>query len=146
MEEQKYYTPEFEDIRIGMDCELFDVFKKSWILYEGIISVTIITSILQKGKLTKHVRVPYLTKEQIEAEGWVLKQPGTQSYFRIVNDGTFLHLYIKNDMSIVIVREDQTPESYNGAISEWDSTKNDVYQGTCRCVNDLRLISKLLGI
>lgn len=63
MEQIKYFIPNIEDLRIGYEYEIASIDSESY----------------TKGKLTNHLmshilgaklRVPYLTKEQIENEGW----------------------------------------------------------------------------
>ena len=61
-----YFTPLLEDIRKNYECEQLikedDDFK--WVFrkldFEGVCNICIVTT-----------RVPYLTKEQIETEGWI---------------------------------------------------------------------------
>lgn len=82
---EKYFTPEIEDIRVGYECEMkqpnFSYFRN------GITRDTLL-KILEKEEYKPYViqvfdfqmlkfsgldgviRVPYLTKEQIEKEGW----------------------------------------------------------------------------
>ena len=81
-----YYIPEIEDIRVGYEFELIDyasnnynqdksackwnklVLKKEHLFssYDGSSFLETCVSCLNFGDL----RVPYLTKEQIENEGW----------------------------------------------------------------------------
>lgn len=83
--ENKYYTPEISDIRVGYECEV----EMDIITSEGEKVERIWTPFtFKKQNLTIHVkgqepviinnvmrysesmRTPYLTKKQIEAEGW----------------------------------------------------------------------------
>ena len=75
--DNQYFTPSIEDIRVGYECEYLDkryiredsdtIYKEHWITPK--INWSNIT--LYSGEILKGlVRVPYLTKRQIETEGW----------------------------------------------------------------------------
>ena len=78
------------------------------------------------------IRTPYLTKEQIEKEGWVNTEEGDNIYTRkgpyelstitLIQDG-------KTTMFLVVARDGKA-----------------VYSGQCPSINEFRKISKLLGI
>lgn len=65
--ENNYYTPQIEDIRIGYECQS-TIDNKNWYDFKfrkfdfGTLSIELLNNIY---------RTPYLTKEQIEAEGWI---------------------------------------------------------------------------
>src|SRR6187431_2955175 len=69
----KYFTPSIEDIRVGYECELL-IFnwkkdKGEWI--PTVLEITNFDHESEAWALSLNIiRVPYLTKEQIEAEGW----------------------------------------------------------------------------
>jgi hypothetical protein len=77
----KYFTPSIEDIRVGYELETILLNRdgdKDWEQLERTYKPVIITpqnigTFIHHGYMSykTHVnRVPYLTKEQIEAEGW----------------------------------------------------------------------------
>lgn len=76
----KYFTPEIEDIRVGYECEISDsgitpIWTKYVVSHSALNNEkpTVIPSRavdMLENYFPKRVRVPYLTKEQIEGEGW----------------------------------------------------------------------------
>lgn len=132
MEEQKYYTPALEDIKLGLSCELWNVNKKEFVP-STLLNAQIIWVLLSKGVLHDRIRVPYLTAEQIEAEGWT-KCESLSGVVRYKKPFYSLsHSALTNRINVTQYAEE-------------DGEAFDLFNGTCRCVNDLRLISKLLGI
>lgn len=79
--ENKYFTPDIEDIYIGYECEslgtewhpitisLLSFVEPFWLIQKDEKPKTILDHLTDKK-----LRVSYLTKEQIEAEGWELIQ------------------------------------------------------------------------
>lgn len=59
----KYFTPEISDIHIGYECEWVDS-RGDWMPLRVLNTQDIIDAFNDK------LRTPYLTKEQIEKEGW----------------------------------------------------------------------------
>ena len=133
--ENKYFTPDIEDIHIGYECEL---------LMNTNVSILNPTSnapefkpfIFEKNKiellieLYDSIRVPYLTKEQIEAEGWKFDY----------NLGDFDY-YIKTVNNTEYELEFCYKERIN--INIW---KRTLYHGECKDINTFRKIIKLLEI
>ena len=113
----------------------------------------IITFSKIKDELSNNnLRVPYLTKEQIEAEGW--KQLEDKSPF---TGKSFKWQKIIGEKETGVFNEDHiytlTTELLDRRITihlEWESSWNrfsgDIYVGSCRCINDFKLIMKLLCI
>ena len=154
MEENKYYIPEIEDIRIGYQCEWRninedDTWKPTIISnYEEIYQI--IRDISQE--FDREYRVPYLTKEDMIGEGWVLnsdlhyeeyiKYTGTYDVEDDLTGIEFKLRYNFKDKSLFIEKgiinygKGQYP--YEG--------NNYIFAGTCRCINDFKLIMKLLNI
>jgi hypothetical protein len=115
--ENKYFTPDIEDMSVGCEYELYhqeDGWKKvifsAWenFNYDAFIYCL----------KDKEVRVPYLTKEQIEAEGYSLTAMNKGKYIKY--SGGDLHIY-----------------DHNGDTS---------YLGECKDINTFRKIIKLLKI
>jgi hypothetical protein len=155
--ENKYFTPDIEDLCIGYECEYnfaraytndFDFVK---IGYKDITpgkggytnELTHMIHLIDDGAAA--IRVPYLTKEQIESEGWEYKSRGTDLWFErkeifLREDGYHLeniklqyglHDY-RLKISFVYVGDG---EESTGA-----------YLGECKDINTFRKLIKLLGI
>lgn len=134
MEESlKYYIPSIEDIRVGYECELFwnqdHLSKNFWdkiIVGEvGLEDMNWYARIAEKT-----IRTPYLTKEQIEAEGW-------EEYPKWI-EATDTKYYIKGDLTLNVYSDRRIeiiiPKSSN------------TYWGNCPSINEFRFINKLLGV
>jgi hypothetical protein len=144
MEEQKYYTPALEDLRIGseydrQDAIVTDIWRPNKVT-EWSQLFYVVTELPNGG-----IRVPYLTADQIEAEGWKVNDTGYHWFKE--NNGFKYQLSIATEGMQEL--EGHTPHCW--AIQRhnpdpWIVPWFQVYCGTIRCVNDLRLISKLLGI
>jgi hypothetical protein len=152
--EVEYYTPDIEDIRVGYECEWIHL-DKGWI--KGVISEKILNDVfgfLFINKIEK--RTPYLTKEQIEAEGWVevpnrwFDTNKTQRMATVPDyelDTVFgkLKLFITNlkEVHKHISIERYTKADPNDAWSM--SSFKTVYSGPCPSINEFRQIIKLLN-
>ena len=129
--QKRYFTPSIEDIRVGYECEFLsgrgmetiDNWRncriEQWHLPIAIRDI-------------KLIRVPYLTKEQIEKEGW--ESEGTIGSYKkgrckalhgIISDATRVQHYL--------------------SIVEGDSFFVR-YAGECKDINTFRYICKLLNI
>jgi hypothetical protein len=133
MEEQKYYTPAPADIRMGLECELWAGDKHEFIP-TTLLNAQIIWVVLNHGALKDYIRVPYLTAEQIDAEGW---KPECKTQWSKPHSEEATEVFL----------------NYEGKEHTWSIVRvycgeehQDIYLGTIRCINDLRLICKLLGI
>ena len=114
----KYFTPKLEDIRINYICEIPHIDKDNYIQHvltnEGVIR-------LMGSYQHINLRVQYLTIEQIESEGWLLK--GNNFY--------------KDFWSLSI-----TP-TYVMTIKFGDEKR---FQGKCKDINTLKYICNSLDI
>jgi len=126
---KQYYTPEISDIRVGYECEYRVGEKYKWNKHivenlhtdrEG-YGISELESYLKEGNL----RTPYLTKEQIEAEGW-------ERYKKNIGRLEYSIVFYKNTIEIY----------------EMDETGYRVckYNGNCPSINEFRTICKLLNI
>ena len=74
----KYFTPDIEDFCIGYECEIRTPTRWKSGKFPEILELNSELDEFGKDSLMKAahaiLRVPYLTKEQIEAEGWELIQ------------------------------------------------------------------------
>jgi hypothetical protein len=145
-----YFTPDREDIRPGYECEYTtdsSVFRinATDCIQKGPLSFFDIKEIVDLGieeDLASHIRVLYLTKEQIEAEGWKYIGKGagpewfektgqfdtdTWTAWRVVCHYGF-------DTRTIRIALDDMGEMH------W------IFEGKCKDINTLRYISKLLGI
>ena len=143
MEEQKYFTPDLEDIKVGYEFELIDYASNNYnqdkstckwdshvLKKEDIFSHYKEDSFLEtcvSYLYSKHLRVPYLTKEQIENEGWgFIQQIGNTLFFK------------KKDFELTF--NDNYININN--FGEYDLG----YWGQCKDINTFRYICKLLEI
>ena len=133
--ENKYFTPDIEDFHVGYECEIYE--NEQYVSY--VISHIIVggnTRIdIPDGRhwsIQNKLRVPYLTKEQIEAEGWKYLSEGYTEHQAFYKDDFQMSCFYDKHLLKIIKKE---------------SLKTIVlYQGSCRCINDLKKIIKLLGI
>ena len=136
MNNNEYFVPDIEDFYVGYEFE-FEGIPKGWHKMIFSIENTLKTMQYNIEKLNC-IRVPYLTKEQIEAEGW-----------REIHDEE----YIKQEP----VEEDSASKIWwfnNNANTEYLSTfefrhrgyNNVKFQGEIKSINEFRYICKLLKI
>lgn len=149
--ENKYFTPDIEDICIGYELEWkCKIRNQDW---EKTTCDTDLISIIYdeyehsdfEEPYNEQFRVPYLTKEQIKAEGWEYKNRSTDLWFEhkeifLREDGYHLEniklQYGLHDyrLKISFVYVGDSEESTNA------------YLGECKDINTFRKIIKLLGI
>lgn len=135
--ENKYFTPDIEDLCIGYECEINNTHGK----WEYITITFTNSNSFYKTDLAevcllvedKEVRVPYLTKEQIETEGWKFDRNQDDDDVisfekKIKNKLYMLHFYpIKNQIIINDINSESLPLN-------------------CKDINTFRKICKLLEI
>ena len=132
--ENKYFTPDIEDLCVGYECEYnfakaytneFNFVKIGYKDNEGYTNeLSDMIHLIDDGAAA--IRVPYLTKEQIEAEGWKFDY----------NLADFDY-YIKNNYELEFC--------YKQRINI-NQGKTTLYHGECKDINTFRKICKLLGI
>ena len=129
----KYFTPDMEDFHIGYECEISTptIWKSG--KFPEILELNSELDEFSKDSLMKAahaiLRVPYLTKEQIEAEGWTKEK----SYF------------IKNN--IYLFFEDKFLVIDSGNPFSWEAIDSEIlFKGKCKDINTFRKICKLLEI
>jgi len=134
--ENKYFTPDIEDVYVGYELEWkCKIRNQDW---EKTICDTDLISIIYdeyehadfEEPYNEQFRVPYLTKEQIEAEGWKLLSE--DKYLQFIKSGYSISYIEKLHLLIVIALEEKQ-------ISV-------TYSGECKDVNTFRKIMKLLKI
>lgn len=155
--ENKYFTPEIEDIRVGYEMyaplldesgketgQLVKIIIDSPNWANEICDISVNYDVLKDYKLGDVWKVSYLTKEQIEAEGW--EYINTIRYwnapskikglcFRKNNHLLSFNPY-NNNISIIPVDPSKEQEY-------WEQVR---YVGKCPSINEFRTILKLLEI
>lgn len=138
---EQYFTPDIEDIRVGYECEHRFTDKQEWqkLVIKPTADIQYLKDICD-GVIggAGGLRTPYLTKEQIEAEGW--------EFVRITPNKIFIELN-KDRWDL-----DYNVKTYTLKIT--DRPRNDcyecesgiVFEGECKDINTFRYICKLLGI
>jgi len=129
MKKYEYFAPKIEDICSGYEYEVLNggIWKKinefsNAYMYDDNPHYEILKDI-EEGK----IRVPYLTKEQIENEGWIFTQQiGNTLFFK------------KKDFELTF--NDNYININN--FGEYDLG----YWGNCKDINTFRYICKLLEI
>lgn len=125
-EPTKYFTPDIEDIRVGYECETRVGPYPYWVKTK-VEMASDFEYIIDKDW---EVRVPYLSKEQIEAEGW--EEKGSNMW----KNGYWLMAGIVKDDSGIKSRSIHITD-YNG---------DTYFLGECKDINTFRYICKLLHI
>lgn len=147
--ENKYYTPEISDIKIGYECEIWfshAYAKENWEPYvfkyydekEDVFynHDVLIHNIIDNAD---KIRTPYLTKEQIETEGWKL--------LGVVKEDTII-AYLKKETIIYTINYKKSILTITKLLRKENMNFLDdqLYKGTCPSINEFRTICKLLNI
>lgn len=144
MDKLSYYTPSIEDLRIGYEFEYNghythitskwekQVITEKWYGmnytsgWDSDPTITFYLGMLKRNP--NNFRVPYLTKEQIEAEGWVFTGESNPAYNNLLFRKSTWFLWL-NEKEIWLQKGNQMK-----------------YDGPCPSINEFRTITKLLGI
>ena len=161
MKSDKYFTPDIEDIRVGYECEVLSSYGWQPGFWPGVLMEDTLTGfdaqdnghiVATKNLIAMNsIRVPYLTKEQIEAEGWeIYEKDSTKRHetellwgsIGFTKNNYFLRWNFA-DMSISIILVD--PSKVEGLLF---NTLPEHFKCTCSCkdINTFRYICKLLNI
>ena len=138
--ENKYFTPDMEDFHIGYECEIRTptIWKSG--KFPEILELNSELDEFGKDSLMKAahaiLRVPYLTREQIEVEGWefIKHHAGTEGYDFEKDEYS---LYVDFDFRGEIYLKIYTGGYYN---------EFNYFSGKCKDINTFRKICKLLEI
>ena len=94
----------------------------------------------------KAIRVRYLTKEQIEGEGWIYDKNLEDPYdydkkdgYMIEVDGTTIQYSLYHNSEAHQIRIERVVDCGIGA-------EDYIYNGKCKSVNELRTIMKFIGV
>ena len=164
----KYYTPTVEDIRVGYECEIqtnfgYESFNNDNTIWEPIIvgfkevdggySNKISDIIIGLDDGYQPIRTKYLTKEQIEENGWenmgIMRNGGTMLFTKLISKQEWYELqYCQNNKinpttNIVISIIDYDPGMYGSGDSRVTKV---LYNGDCKSINELRTIQSFLNI
>src|SRR6187402_666815 len=137
-DKELYFVPQIEDIRVGYECEWWRD-----LTIEGDFIPVILTR-KQVGMYNTNMedkipslRVPYLTKEQIEKEGWEASQHFDKVYMKYDSQWCY-GLWLLADNQIYV-----GTSKPNG---DEQGETHPLFQGECKDINTFRYICKLLGI
>lgn len=150
----KYFTPSIEDIRVGYEYEAHrwnmppkpDEWEKM-VWGESTMMNSFDMSYFRELCREEKIRVPYLTKEQIEAEGWETEDASIDdqlvwgSKFRAtkkIDDVTSYRASFERDNRVFIQMNITNIESNVIPMS--------LFSGECKDINTFRYICKLLNI
>ena len=135
---EKYFTPSIEDIRVGYECELYiRRYENDKLVKEGWEPTTLFSGSVRfilERMLLHEVRVPYLSKEQIEAEGWKQDERYDDK----------MHFY-KNEvyLSLHIIYHKEEVIYHKISIFNEDGV---IFKGECKDINTFRWICKLARV
>jgi hypothetical protein len=169
MKENKYYIPEIENIRVGFEGEALlpstdewhcDTWTKFQIDPDKVSNYspwngegTHIDEVLNKIRL-KEIRVLFLTKEDIESDGWTFSELVSLEDKDILMfskkcdtiegiDKVYMYYSAKSNWLLIYTGGFVIKQSID---KNEITTNNTLFAGTCRCRNDLKLIEKLINI
>jgi hypothetical protein len=137
--DSQYYIPGIADFYIGCEYEYKEKTSDVWLT--GGSDPANLSHVYTTWREYKYdYRIPYLTIEQIESElGFDHGKTPEGTIYKIRHlDQNYTLLYDFTKKTILIYKDLKFVKSY----------KRDgiVYNSTCRCINDFRLICKLLNI
>lgn len=142
--ENKYFKPSIEDIRIGYELEFhnfsMDELGISELNYDRwdstILNKGHVQTIMKYG-VGNGLRVPFLTKEKIEAEQGIILELDKGMRVLFKKDNHWLS-YDFNTFILSVIPIDPVKED-----NYWEQVR---FIGRCKCINQFRTILKLLNI
>lgn len=150
---QEYYTPNREDIRVGYEYQIFEDFdilpEKIWHKFiHGIAGTDNPENMTHPFPIKEgRIRTLYLTKEQIEAEGWSLGGIGESWFYKKLagveySDGEY---FLDNNF-IPFNDYELHYNFHTKKLIIQDQNRETLYNGGCPSINEFRTIIKLLGL
>ena len=144
----KYYTPDIEDLRVGYELEKVilrlkpkhtsdnETYIEGWEKFIVDEDQMQYICLLIRGASEDNnmLRVPYLTEEQIENEGWAVEEIDPLNPF----------IKGKKDSKEFLFNRDNYELHLTNQISL--NAIKLLYNGECKSINDFRYICKLLKI
>lgn len=164
--ENKYYTPDIEDLYVGYECEIktnhgyesfndnIEIWKPVKLelkdktgAYLNILKDTLIG--LDDGY--QPIRTPYLTKEQIEAEGFPFQKTNRLTNWFFINtwnlpDEKIQDFYRYKAYSVTILQMPDNQLKIYFDFSGGNPEDSCMFEGECKSINEFRKILKMLKI
>lgn len=144
MENNKYYTPDISDIRIGYECEWVDT-RGDWVPCTVECPQDIVDAFNDK------LRTLYLIKKQIENEGWIHKATMLLADFSKENNDILRESFEKNNYLLIL---NSYPNKRTISIMIKDPIKitwelgiqpeKFAFNAECPSINEFRYITKNL--
>lgn len=142
--ENKYFTPEISDIRVGYECEL--LWNQNMLPEENWYPIKIWEDDTEEfdlidwiGKIANSkLRVPYLTKEQIKKEGWLQ-----------ITSSDLAFKFVKGEYNLEFISGVIQGMGIYSSIGIWiqgNSGRLIRYIGECPSINEFRTLMKWLKI
>ena len=135
-EDNKYFIPTIEDFYVGYEFE-FQGIPKGW--HKMVFSVEDNLKTFKYNIEHGYIRVPYLSKEQIEAEGWKYfskygKEQEDKFHYNTFEKPNALYItYYYNSHTLTIH-------------SDLYGDDQVFFDGECKSINEFRYICRLLNI
>lgn len=137
--ENKYYTPNIDDIYVGYEFEMDDTwggwmkltFTEEMLKAEPLVPLG---SGSERAPWYHRIRTPYLTKEQLEKEGWI------QNKLKYQFEKDIYLLYIANGDDFETVGLNHEIVIVNKRFED------SIFRGRIPSINEYRYICKLLNI
>lgn len=130
MNQNKYYVPNTEDIKIGYQCQAY--FNNEWVDYIFPNTMTYINTINDQIKQGLY-KTPYLTKEDIESLGWVMSDTVSDYCFGVKGNYELTYSFVNKLLRIRDMSDSKHPYPI-------------LHNCFCPSVNELIYICKLLKI
>lgn len=169
-DDNQYFTPSIEDIRVGYECE-WKMPKQEFDTYGdkscyGWQKHTVTINDFDQHDLSDpfhnfawggcEFRTPYLTREQIEAEGWKFKHTNKTRWW-YEKDDTFFECPMTTGYQIMRLEMVHDPEfkairiqAYYRGEAGYDKSEGVdlpiIFEGYCKDINTFRQICKLINI
>lgn len=157
----KYYTPDIEDLYVGYECEYtshglaFQVNDTDRI-YNGKLNLFELQEYLNyfledESCISNHIRTPYLTKEQIEAEGFPFQKTNRLTNWFFINtwdlpDEKIQDFYRHKAYSVTILQMPDNQLKIYFDFSGGNPEDSCMFEGECKSINEFRKILKMLKI
>lgn len=146
MAENKYYTPEPEELFIGYTCEIKNTADARLRFFPTVITKEFIGSIVRISNTG--IRTKYLDKEDVESLGWV---NGDLYEYYVKENSEFIYKLTNspgNHYIIIdaIIKSKHPNFSINFPGEFFDYVEAIRYVGECKSINELKVIMKLLRI
>lgn len=151
--ENKYYTPDTSDLRVGYEAEISHIDSDIWIPTKWRHNEEVLSTITNLLNYNRRIRTPFLTKEQIENEGWEFNYLGKNDWFKgnipilpyneidypfelwFKLNKYWLGFYKSIHKIVILEKSDKYSEG-----------ESILFKGTIPSINEFRYICKLLNI